>query len=480
MKPVHRTGVIVAAGVVIATAVAVMLAVFSREDAGGPSAPLAAVPPAGTLAQTASGSSRTDAGPAAEQSRPTETADVWLACPVLGEGDFDRGLTDECFAALEARFLPMPASRAILPVSPPLTWDDVFGDVGRKIELVEAALADAACDVPDGEIRPDLAGRCAARAMAELHVLRESCRLGWMISSPRLSRPGFDLESLRRVSWERVDRDLYLTNIDSAARARLLARWTEEAPDQQAYAAGRKRLDDLYFRTAWKRVRCAGAREALNWTRGDRWYGLLGRAARLGDSFALAHHLGEPPHAAKLAESDPPLAQLQLASLELREVWQRWTEENSGLSWRNAEKKLDDNIRLLTLAGMDCGDPCTVESVSKALHEYPTVRSRCQAANCENLEKMLELERALGRPVEEFLDSMPARSLPHRKRAEAVAIKHVLAVEALARMAGVEVDEGLLRQVADPDDPELLSVDEVEQARSEAARLVAGFQAGLQ
>ncbi len=78
-----------------------------------------------------------------------------------------------------------------------------------------------------------------------------------------------------------------------------------------------------------------------------------------------------------------------------------------------------------------------------------------------------------------MLDSMPARSLPHRKRAEAVAIKHVFAVEALARAAGVEVDEGLLRQVADPDDPELLSVDEVEQARSEVDRLVADFQAGL-
>ena len=480
MRPAFKkAAVVVIAGIVVA--LAAMLVAFPevalpRDEA----APLAAVPPAGTLAQTASGSSRTDAGPAPEQGKPPETADVRLACSMLDDGELDRAVTDECVAALEARFLPLPVSRAILPVSPPLTWGDVFGDVGRKIELVEAALADAACDVPDGEIRPDLAARCVARAMAELHVLRESCRLSRSIRSPRLSRPGFDLESLRRVRWERVYRNWYLINIDGAARDRLLARWTEEAPDQQTYAAGRERLDDLYFRTAWKRARCAGARDELDWTRGDRWYGLLGRAARLGDSFALAHHLGGPGHAVKLAETDPPLAQLQLASLELRAVWQRWTEEDSELGWRNAEERLDDNIRLLTLAGMDCGDPCTVESVSKALHRYPSVRSRCQAANCENLEKMLELERALGRPVEEFLDSMPARSLPHRKRAEAVAIKHVLAVEALARAAGVEVDEGLLRRVADPDDPELLSVDEVEQARSEAARLVADFQAGLQ
>ena len=483
MRPAFtKAAVVVVAGIMVA--LTAMLVAFPevplpREEV----APLAAVPPAGTLAQTASGSSRTDAEPAPEQGKPTETADVRLACSMLDDGELDRAVTDECVAALEARFLPMPASRAILPVSPPLTWNDVFGDVGRKIELVEAALADAACDVPDGEIRPDLASHCSARAMAELYVLRETCAdnslsfNSWEFS---LSRPGFDLESLEYIGWSRVDRERYRTNIDRALRDRVLAGWAKEAPDQQAYAEGKRLAHDMYFRSEWRRARCGLAYDVLAWTRGDGWEGLLGRAARLGDSFALAHHLGGPRHAAKLAESDPPLAHLHLASLELQDVRQRWIEEDNELGWRNFEETLDDNIRLLKLAGMDCGDPCTVESVDKALHAYRTVRSRCQIEKCENLQEMLELEKALARPVRELNVSRPARSLPHRKRAEAVAIKHVLAVEALARAAGVEVDEGLLRQVADPDDPELLSVDEVEQARAEAVQLVAGFQAGLQ
>ena len=74
--------------------------------------------------------------------------------------------------------------------------------------------------------------------------------------------------------------------------------------------------------------------------------------------------------------------------------------------------------------------------------------------------------------------SRGARSLPHRKRAEAVAVKYVLAVESLTQATGVEVNRALLRRMADPDDPELLTADEVEQARFEAARLVADLQQG--
>ena len=470
MKPVHRTGVIVAAGIVIATAVAVMLAVFPREDAaGGPSAPLVAVPPpAGVPAQTPFGPSRADAGPAVAPGRPTEIADLWLACPVLGEGDWHRGLTEECLAALEARFLPMPVSPAILPFSPPLTWNDVFADVGGKIELVEAALADTACDVPDGEIRPDLAVRCAARTMAELQVLRETCAKNlWRFSSTRVPRGG----------WPRVDRTSYLANITEPMRDLAVARWAEYAPDQQAYVEGKRRAEDRYFRTPWKRAKCAGADGWLDWIGGDGSEDLLGRAARLGDSFALAHHVGSRQHAAKLAERDPPLAHLNLASLELQEVRRQWAEEDSELRRRYIQETLDDHIRLLKLAGVDCGDPCTIESVDAALHSYDALE--CKDGNCENLAEMLELKSALAGPHEELLLSRPTRSLPHQKRAEAVAMKYVFAVETLARAAGVEVDERLLRQVADPNDPVLLSQGEVEQARTDAAQLVADFQAGL-
>ena len=474
MKPVHRTGVIVAAGITIAAAVTALLAAFPREGAGGPSASLAPVPPPAGVpapAQTAPLLSRADASPAAEQSKPIDIADVWLACPVLSEGELDRGLTEECFAALEARFLPMPVSRTILPVSPPLTWNDVFADVGRKIELVEAALADADCYVPDGDIRPHLASRCAARAMAELQVLRSTCYRGSLSSVDpdfSVSRPGFDLESLSPMGWLRVETSGYLSNIDGPARDGVLDGWAEDAPDQQAYAAGAKRVDDVYLRTAWKRAKCPRLGRMLEWMRHYRSDGFE-RAARMGDSFALAHYWGTRRHVAKLAKSDPPLAHLHLAVLDLLDIRQQWKLED----W------VGDHLRLLELAGVDCGDPCTPRKVTVAFRSFGTVRAWCQREKCENLQKMLELEAALMRPEEEKRQSRPARSLPYRKRAEAVAMKYVFAVETLARAAGVEVDERLLRRVADPDDPELLSLGEVEQARSEAAQLVADFQAGL-
>lgn len=86
---------------------------------------------------------------------------------------------------------------------------------------------------------------------------------------------------------------------------------------------------------------------------------------------------------------------------------------------------------------------------------------------------MRELYAALGRPYEERELTRPARSLPHRKRAEAVALKYTLAMEALALAAGGDVDLNLLRHLADADAPALLTAEEVEQARSAAAQLVA-------
>ena len=402
------------------------------------------------------------------------TADLPVVCAALEE-DQRSPPTRECMAALEARFLPRPASRAILPVSPPLVWSDVFQGTAAKIEAVDAALADAACDVPEGGIRPELGGRCAARAMAALHVLRQVCSMDGMRGvDPHfsLSPKGFDLGALDLAVWDRVDRVFYRTNVDAEGRGRALERWSERAPDQEAWAAGKRRLDDLYHRTAWKRARCRASTPTLEWMGGERWEGLLARAARLGDAFALAHHLGDAAHAAKLAEIDAPQGHLHLASLELRNIRDAWREEDSEAGWSVFKEHLDDRIRLLRLAGIDCGD-CAMEDVNKAFHTYRYHFRQCAKVKCANLEAMRELDAALGRPYEALSSTRSTRSLPHRRRAEAVALKYALAVEALARAAGVEVDSNLLRHLADADAPTLLTAEEVEQVRGEAARLVA-------
>ena len=421
------------------------------------------------------------APPAPLESAPGEVvetapADLPQVCAALDEDQL--GLpTQACMDALEAHFLPRPASRTILPVSPPLVWSDVFQGLGPKIEAVAAALEDAACEVPEGEIRPELGGRCAARTMAELNVLREVCSMaGRRAVDPHisLSPRGFGLHALNVVEWERVDRRPYRTNVNAATRTRALDRWAEQAPDQAAWAAGERRLDDLYYRTAWKRARCSASGPMLDWIGGERWDGLLARAARLGDAFALAHHLGSAEHAARLAELDAPLGHLHLASLGLRSVREAWREEDSEAGWSIAREQHQDRVRLLKMAGIDCGD-CTVKAVDRAFHyTYDYHFRQCEDVKCPNLEAMRELDAALMRPFTERGLTRPARSLPHRRRAEAVALKYALAVRSLAEAAGVAVDASLLRHLAAPDAPALLTPDEVEQARHEAERLVAG------
>ena len=401
-------------------------------------------------------------------------AELPLVCAALDE-DQHRVPTQPCMDALEARFLPLPASRTILPVSPPLLWSDVFEGMGAKIEAVDAALADEACDVPDGEIKPQFGPRCAARAMAALDVLRQVCSMaGVRAVDPHFPR-GFDLRALNLIVWDRVNRTSYQTNVDSAGRTRELERWAERAPDQEAWAAGKRRIDDMYYRTAWKRARCQASAPMLYWMGGERWDGLLARAARLGDAFALAHHLGSAKHAAMLTQLDPLQGHLHLASLELRAVRAAWQKEDSEGSWQVAKEVHEDRIRLLTLAGIDCGD-CTVEIVDRAFHyTYDYHFRQCAKVKCANLEAMRELKAILDRPFNERFLTRPARSLPHRKRAEAVAVKYALAVDGLAQAAGVDMDLNLLRHLADPDDPTLLTAEEVEQARSEAAQMIAAI-----
>ena len=472
-----RRRIVLAGAVVIAAAVAVFVAMSGDEPvAVAPNAPLSDAPsPAQTPSPPAAQPpSSAVAAPVAEGAAPAQ-AELALACPEIAGGDVPERLTEECFAALEAHFTVRPASSTILPVRPELTWGAVFGGIADDIEAVEAALEDEACAVPEGEIRPELASRCAARAMAELHLLRDVCAEGrpWRTDVRfSLSRPGFDLPSLNLAGWSRVERMSYRTNIDGALRERELARWAGEAPHQAAYLDGKDRLDELHFRTAWKQARCFGSRGLLTWMRGKRWEGLLGRAARLGDAFALAHHVGSARHGSELARRDPALSLLHSASVELQGVRSAWWQEDSQDQWRVFEERFEDYKRLLHLADIDCGDPCTVASMVAVLGKYAVRHVDCAERKCRNLAKMTELHHALERRHAERHATAPARSLPQRKRAEAAAIKYALAVESLARANGTRVNKRLLRRMADPENPELLNDEEVERARYAATLLV--------
>ena len=476
LRSKHARGALVVIVLTAGALVAIGVALWPERDAA---TPVAAAGTPGGPGPAAEAPALASPPPSLEEAGDevveTAAAELPVVCAALDE---DQHLlpTRACLDALEAHFLPMPASRTILPVSPPLDWSDVFHDLAEKIETVDAALADEACDVPDGEIRPERGASCAARTMAELGVLRKTCLPPTShVASPHfsLSPKSFDLRAMDVMVWDRVHRTSYGTDVDAKNRERLLGEWAEHAPDQEAWAAGKRRIDDLYYRTAWKRARCQASAPMLDWVRGERWDGLLARAARLGDAFALAHHVGGADHAARLTELDALQGHIQRASVELRAARAAWRREDVQASQSLAEELQEDRIRLLKLAGIDCGD-CTLESVSKALHyTYSYHFRQCAKVKCANLEAMRELDAALGRPVSEQVATMPARSLPHRKRAEAVAVKYALAVRSLAEAAGVDVDLALLRHLADADNPALLTAEEVEQARSEAAQLVA-------
>ena len=482
-----RRRIVLAGAVAIAAAVAVFVAMSGDKPvAVAPNAPLSdAPPPAQTPSPPAAQppSSAAEA-PVVEDAAPAQAV-LSLACPEITGGDLPQRLTEKCFAALEAHFTVRPASSTILPVRPELTWGAVFGGVADDIEAVDAALEDEACAVPEGEIRPELASRCAARAMAELHLLRDVCAEGrpWRTDVRfSLSRPGFDLPSLNLAGWSRMERTSYRANINGALRERELARWAGEAPHQAAYLDGKNRLDALHFRTAWKQARCFGSRGLLTWMRGKRWEGLLGRAARLGDAFALAHHVGSARHGSELARRDPALSLLHSASVELQGVRRAWQREDppDPDPRRFFEERSEDFKRLFDLADVDCGDPCTAASMMAVIDEYVARYADCVERKCRNLAKMTELHNAMKRHVARYADALvrqrrataPARSLPQRKRAEAAAIKYALAVESLARANGTRVNKRLLRRMADPENPELLNDEEVEHARYAATLLV--------
>lgn len=112
---------------------------------------------------------------------PSEPVDLAYHCAALS-GLLDsadpsvgwpesQDVSDDCRTALDRRFLDALVSNTILPVSSSPSWRQVFGGFPAKVGIVEAALGDENCDVPDGEIRPHLASDCAARAMAEVAVV---------------------------------------------------------------------------------------------------------------------------------------------------------------------------------------------------------------------------------------------------------------------------------------------------------------------
>lgn len=87
----------------------------------------------------------------------------------------ERQLGDDCMQALDALFLDAEVSTTVVRLDAPMTWRDVFDDLGRKEKSVRSAIEEPSCRVGNDRIRRELSERCSARDMAELAVFREIC-----------------------------------------------------------------------------------------------------------------------------------------------------------------------------------------------------------------------------------------------------------------------------------------------------------------
>ena len=200
-------------------------------------------------------------------------------------------VSEECFAALETRYLHRPVfcdSHAspsrwteyrppswALPRNDLLVWQDVFDDVVALRKRVEAATHDPACRLREHEFDPALRGPCAADAMTRLAVLHRACRgaLAWEEEANTYFYGWrYAWDELRAALDEWVDDDHWqrVANVDES---------------------------ELHF--AWRMAKCRAVpkpvlellprlRPPSHYERTDQHDLLIVAAARLGSPWALA------------------------------------------------------------------------------------------------------------------------------------------------------------------------------------------------
>ena len=393
----------------------------------------------------------------------------------------------DCLAALDGLFLEESASSALLPVSPPLRWRDLFDDLPGDVSAVVAAADDPDCAVPEGEIRPELGAVCAARPMAELAALAHACGSVFDARGPRNSRRWGGAE-IRRPGHTLVIRDwrggLYDSyDPDGEARQEAIDMYAASSPDQEAYWDRRRWEDGIRFRTAWLASKCAPHVGWLGWMR-DRprlFDDMMARAARLGDSFALAHDVGTPERARRLLAIDPAQAYLHLDVLESNRLHDEWLRKVRAVENEAEKPFFEVRLRYLALAGVECPDPCSEENLRALETEHERTvwiwRAHCDMQlpePCPLAEKIEAMREALAPARRAAAPRLAFLREEYLGLTEAARLKYVIAAEAVAAAAGVE-SRG--HHYANPERPEHLDSHGVHLARVAARAMIAEHQA---
>ena len=462
-------------------------------------APLAQNVPKAPLPEAVPRSAAVAAATNDEEPVASTLEDVYLACDGLLHTvlpDY-RALRDgtalaapDCLAALDGLFLGESASSALLPVSPPLRWRDLFNDVAGDISAVVAAADDPDCAVPEGNIRPELGAACAARPLAELATLAHACGHILLGAFDTPGKDRWDDVVLKTpgglpVSFSRTSHLYANYDRDGQARQRMVDQYAASSPDQQSYWHNRRREDEKRFRTAWLASKCVRHGGSLAWM-ADRprlFDDMMARAARLGDSFALAHDVGTPERARRLLAIDPAQAYLHLAVLESNRLHDEWSRKARAVENETEKPYFDVRRRYLALAGVECPDPCSEENLRALETEHERTvwrwRARCYRQlpePCPLAEKIEAMREALAPARRAAAPRLASLREEYLGLTEAARLKYVIAAEAVAAAAGVE-SRG--HHYANPERPEHLDSHGVHLARVAARAMIAEHQARL-
>lgn len=404
--------------------------------------------------------------------RALDLADLHANCP-----SFRDVIDAECLATLDAYFQDRPVSAGILAVADTPVWHDVFDDPDSARHSTARTLAEATCDVANGEISRDPGGNCDARSMVRLAVLLRECSrnhasiVSYDYFEQSLSRIGDIADNA--IYWQRrnaiaedVFRSAWLGEKCSAVSADVMAPlYRFEISADDIYVSGHP--DSFYP------DRPLEDHEVDDYLR-EEAERLIEVAARLGDAWALSEFRGDAAHVGRLFEVNPTQAYIHEAELEIEKVRQRyWREHYEGMDRQRAERlrEVDQRYpRAVAMRGWLGARTRALMRDDRAELRRLESQDPFAGLNDDELEEWRREDREHGDEESAVFDEFDrmrneiGARMEHDERI--VRLTYAMLVETEAKRAGMAVDVMALYERAAPFSPE-----DIETARQRASAI---------
>lgn len=401
-----------------------------------------------------------------------DLADLHANCP-----SFRDVIDAECLATLDAYFQDRPVSAGILAVADTPVWHDVFDDPGSARHGTARTLAEATCDVANGEISRDPGGDRDARSMVRLAVLLRECSrnhasiVSYDYFEQSLSRIGHIADNAiywqrRNVIEEEVFRSAWLAEKCSAVSVDVMAPlYRFEISADDIYVSGHP---DLFYPE-----RPLEDHEVDDYLR-EEAERLIEVAARLGDAWALSEFRGDAAHVDRLFEVNPTQAYIHETELEIEKVRQRYRREHfEGLDRKQAERLREVDQRYPRVVSIrDWGRARAAAIVDGDSVERRRLESQDPFAglNDDELEELRREDDEHGDERSAVFDEFNRmrREIGARREHEerVVRLTYAMLVEGEAKSASMAVDVMALYERAAPFSPE-----DIEVARQRASAI---------